>query len=466
MGDNGTSSALYGIGVSYGHSSNVPTASPTTTNAYGLSISSYYDSGRIQNMYDLYLAAGVGSGTVDNHWGLYQADTSKNYLGGNLGIGTTNPNDGKLEVKGGTVCVDTNSDDSATSCIANESDERLKTNIAAMSASSSLETILALRPVSFDWRASDPEVLTHWPALARYASSTRSIGLIAQEVIPVLPEALSLETVGDSEVQYFQLDYTKFVPLIISALKELYAKISDLAATVASFADHFTTKELTFTRAAGDELDVKRLKAGETICLGATCITESQLAAILVAAGQSAIPSGQGSAGTPAASSSTAPATDPMLSTSSAQGSPPQVIIAGNNPAHINVGDAYQDLGATAKDSEGHDLGVKTFLNGLLVSDIVLDTSTTTTDAIDYVATDTWGNTATATRSVIIEPPAPPLTNSDHVPALVADAPPLAPDTATSVSAPAASAAEIQPAPSASAIEPAAAPSDAAQVIE
>jgi hypothetical protein len=37
------------------------------------------------------------------------------------------------------------------------------------------------------------------------------------------------------------------------------------------------------------------------------------------------------------------------------------------------------------------------------VSDIVLDTSTTTIATIDYVATDTWGNTATATRSVIID---------------------------------------------------------------
>ena len=48
---------------------------------------------------------------------------------GSVGIGTANPNDGKIEVKGGTVCVDTDSNDLATSCIANELDERLKTNI-------------------------------------------------------------------------------------------------------------------------------------------------------------------------------------------------------------------------------------------------------------------------------------------------------------------------------------------------
>jgi hypothetical protein len=79
------------------------------------------------------------------------------------------------------------------------------------------------------------------------------------------------------------------------------------------------------------------------------------------------------------------------------------ITIAGSNPAHIHVGDTYSDLGATAKDSAGHNLGVKTFLNGALVFDIVLDTSTTTTDTIDYAATDTNGLISTSTRTVIIE---------------------------------------------------------------
>ena len=42
-------------------------------------------------------------------------------------------------------------------------------------------------------------------------------------------------------------------------------------------------------------------------------------------------------------------------------------------------------------------------LNGTLVSNIVIDTTQMATDTIDYVATDTWGNTATSTRLVIIE---------------------------------------------------------------
>ena len=62
-------------------------------------------------------------------------------------------------------------------------------------------------------------------------------------------------------------------------------------------------------------------------------------------------------------------------------------------------------------------LGIKTFLNGTLVSDIVIDTTQVATDTIDYVATlptgqagDPTGLTSTSARTVIIEaaPVSPP----------------------------------------------------------
>jgi hypothetical protein len=93
-------------------------------------------------------------------------------------------------------------------------------------------------------------------------------------------------------------------------------------------------------------------------------------------------------------------ATPPAISGTS---TPPSITIAGNNPATIHVGDTYNDLGATAKDSVGHDLGLKYFLNGALVSNIVIDTSSVATDTIEYVATDSAGNSATSTRVLIIE---------------------------------------------------------------
>jgi hypothetical protein len=44
-----------------------------------------------------------------------------------------------------------------------------------------------------------------------------------------------------------------------------------------------------------------------------------------------------------------------------------------------------------------------TFINGVLSGNILIDTSHVATDTIDYVVTDTWGNTATSTRTIIID---------------------------------------------------------------
>ena len=88
----------------------------------------------------------------------------------------------------------------------------------------------------------------------------------------------------------------------------------------------------------------------------------------------------------------------------SATSTPPVVQIDGDNPAIIHIGDTYADLGATITAPEADKtLGIKTFLNGTLVSNIVLDTSQIATDTVQYVATDTTGVTATSTRTVIID---------------------------------------------------------------
>jgi hypothetical protein len=103
----------------------------------------------------------------------------------------------------------------------------------------------------------------------------------------------------------------------------------------------------------------------------------------------------------------------------SSPSTPPTITINGDNPAIITVGDSYADLGATVSDTgQRHagdpNLDLKYFLNGALVSNIVLDTSAIATDTIDYVATDTLGNTATSTRTVIVEAQAssPPAVSS------------------------------------------------------
>jgi hypothetical protein len=60
-------------------------------------------------------------------------------------------------------------------------------------------------------------------------------------------------------------------------------------------------------------------------------------------------------------------------------------------------------------------LGLKYFLNGALVSDIVIDTTNVATDTVQYVATDPTGLTATSTRTVIIEALSPPTRPRLHI---------------------------------------------------
>jgi len=94
-------------------------------------------------------------------------------------------------------------------------------------------------------------------------------------------------------------------------------------------------------------------------------------------------------------------------STTDAADTPPIIQINGDNPAIIQVGDTYNDLGATITGPQADlNLGITTYLKGTLTSNIVIDTTQPATDTIDYVATDQSDLTATSTRTVIIQPAA------------------------------------------------------------
>ena len=304
------------------------------------------------------------------------------------------------------------------------SDRRLKENIATTTLG--LDTLMRLPVRDFSFK-SDPA----------HATTT---GFIAQELQPIFPSAVT--TNGDNGVDPlgatstpWSVDYGRVTPLLAKSIQELNIKLEDLATTtpetswqpdsfLSSFFIALKERLIAWVADAANGITDLFAKIGHfdevhasKLCAGSTCVTETQLAALL----------SQSAAGFANPSPASAPSfANPSPTTSSASGTPPTIMIAGNNPSYINTGDTYQDLGATAKDSAGHDLGVRNFLNGALVSDIVLDTSTTSTNPIDYVATDTWGNTATATRTVIIEAPAAPVIDSGSAVA-VPDAPPLAP---------------------------------------
>jgi hypothetical protein len=337
--------------------------------------------------------------------GIYSTSTSSPVASsaptasGEIGIGTTTPYS-RLEVWGpdsaSSTPLFTAVNNSSTTVFAvfdggnaelsgtltQSSDQRLKTNIQDLDASSSLAKINALNPITFNWI--DPR-----------EDNRTQFGFIAQQVQQVFPNLVSTTSpTALTPDGTLGLNYIDLISPIVAAIQQLDQELISLASTVANFAESFTTNQLTFVRGQGNEIDVQKL------CIGSTCITESQLQAMVAAANQSASASASPSSSTPAANDT-----------------PPVIQINGDNPAIIQVGATYADLGATITGPQADlYLGIQTYLNGALVSNIALDTSATATDTIDYVATDGQGLTSTSTRTVIVEPaaiPPPPASSAD-----------------------------------------------------
>ncbi len=80
----------------------------------------------------------------------------------------------------------------------------------------------------------------------------------------------------------------------------------------------------------------------------------------------------------------------------------PQLQVLGNNPARLSFGEVYADLGVLVTDDSGADLGYKTLLDGVEVSQIKIPTTSDATYVITYKATDGAGHVGTATRTVIV----------------------------------------------------------------
>lgn len=135
-----------------------------------------------------------------------------------VGIGNTNPVSA-LSVQGSiwsstlTSGATTLSVDAAGNIIRTPSDARLKTNVESIAYG--LNTVNAFRPVSYEWI--DKE---------KYGIG-RSIGLIAQDVRQLVPEAVS----GGETLS---LDYPKLVPVLAKAIQELSVKNTALEQSLAT----------------------------------------------------------------------------------------------------------------------------------------------------------------------------------------------------------------------------------------
>jgi hypothetical protein len=117
----------------------------------------------------------------------------------NVGIGTTNPS--YTLTVAGTAWV--------TSGAWSGSDARWKTNVSNLS--NSLNKILELQGVNFDWKTEEyPEM--------NFVNGTQ-IGFIAQDVEDIIPEVVTTNDEG-----YKGISYEKLVPVLSEAIKELNIK--------------------------------------------------------------------------------------------------------------------------------------------------------------------------------------------------------------------------------------------------
>lgn len=343
---------------------------------YGSPATGSYGAGLIFERGNTYFGTSIGSGT-------FAAKFDGN---GNFAIGTTTPY-ARLTVWGPDNAATTsafsvvnsasttvfaaydNGNATYSGSIFQSSDQRLKTDIAALDSSSSLTLLDQLNPVSYT-RIDQPD-------------QGVNLGFIAQEVQKIFPTLVSTSSpTALTPNGTLTLNYQGLIAPVVKAVQALSAAVTSLQNTISGFADSFDTKELTFTRATGDEIDAKKL------CLQKSdgtnvCVTGDQLAAAISGPSTSVPASG-------------APTPPPDTT-------PPVIQINGKNPAIVQVGDTYSDWGATITGPQADlNLGLKTFLNGTLTSNVVINTSAVATDTIDYVVTDQNGLTATSTRTVII----------------------------------------------------------------
>jgi len=114
---------------------------------------------------------------------------------GNVGIGVTNPGY-TLQVNGSVAGV---------GAYNNISDGRFKQDIQLLT--NALSMVLHMRGVSYAWRQAE---FPQWNF-----SAGRQVGFIAQELAPVLPEAVSTAPDGVQSIAY-----TTVVPVLVEAIKE------------------------------------------------------------------------------------------------------------------------------------------------------------------------------------------------------------------------------------------------------
>jgi hypothetical protein len=340
---------------------------------------------------------------------------------GNIGIGTSSP-DARLTVWGPDTAstsafVVANSASTTEFAVydtgnavlsgglTQNSDQRLKTNVQSLDASSSLAAIDTLNPVSFNW-------------IDGIFGGGDQLGFIAQAVQTVFPQLVSTTSpTAFTPDGTLGLNYSGLIAPIIASIQGIAHITGDFETNLIAwlgnasngiqdlFANNIYAVNGNFSALTASSTVSDTITANEKLCIGSTCITEAQLDAVLTLVGQSGSTqsrSGQGSGSDGSGDQAT-----------STPDTPPVISVNGDNPAIVQVGASYNDLGATITGPQADlNLGIATYLNGIAMSPIQIDTSEPSTDTIDYVATDGEGNISSSTRTIIVQTPSAPARTS------------------------------------------------------
>ena len=150
------------------------------------------------------VADGGGASNQVAYWSngtTITSNTTLQFNGSALSVGTINPSStvGRIDASNDIVAFST-------------SDIRLKSDIKIIT--SALSKVSRLRGVSFIWKKD----------LKKYHGyEGKDIGLLAQEVEQVLPQA-----VRENDNEYKAIRYEKIIPLLVEAIKELKKEIESL----------------------------------------------------------------------------------------------------------------------------------------------------------------------------------------------------------------------------------------------
>lgn len=207
-------------------------------------------------------------------------DTGTNFntiVQGGLGIGTPTPS-ARLEVVGSdqsattaallvlngasatTFAVYDNGNATYEGSIYQSSDERLKTNVTPLDASSALTAIEGLTPVSYN-RIDQPGTGTNFGFIAQ----------AVQKIFPNLVSSTSPTTLTPGGT--LTLNYVGLIAPIVESIQALASEIKGFGQSITTVVLNATTGN--FTRVNTQDL-----------CIGDTCVTEAQLKAMLQASGQ------------------------------------------------------------------------------------------------------------------------------------------------------------------------------------